>query len=460
MKRIFLSITLLIFSVGLFAQTPKYVIYFIGDGMGIAQAYLTQQYNRLTSDGAQNLNFMNFPVRTFVSSYCANSLVTDSAAAGTALATGSKTDKGRIGTLPDDTPLVSVAEKAKRSGYGAGVVTSVGINHATPASFYGKNEDRNNYNELAEDLIAHNIDFAAGYTFLTTSKSGAKAADYVQKAKDAGIEVFCGKNEYKPVKGKRVIYLSENYEHGSSIPYAIDRQGDDQTELADFTSAAIDYLYSNYKKGFFLMVEGGEIDGAGHADDAATCVHETNDMAKSIDIALAFLAKHPNETLIVVTADHETGGLTMGIGQYALDPTFLQNQKCSKDAISRELFKLRTANEEVTWSMVKALLKEKLGFWDTVELTAAEENRLSQAYKEFFLDKVSKQEKNLYSTNESLAVVAVKILESKAQVSWSFGSHSGIVVPLFATGAKASAFMGLKDNTDIPKKIEEIAKYR
>lgn len=459
MKRFFLSITLVIFSLGLFAQTPKYIIYFIGDGMGLAQAYMTQQYNRLTSDGAKDLNFLNFPVRSYVSSYCANSLVTDSAAGGTALATGSKTDSGRIGTLPDGSPLVSVAEMAKRSGYGAGVVTSVGINHATPASFYGKADSRNYYDILADQLIEHNIDFAAGYTFLTTKGSDKTPAYFVQKAKDAGIQVFCGKDEYKAVKGKRVIYLSEGYEHGSSIPYAIDRKGN-ETELADFTSAAIDYLYSNYKKGFFLMVEGGEIDGAGHADDAATCVHETNDMAKCVDIALAFLAKHPNETLIVITADHETGGLTMGSGKYELNPSYLQYQKCSKDALTRELLKLRASKEEVTWSDVKEVLKEKLGFWDTVEITPAEENRLTQAYKELYLDKVSKQERNLYSTNESLAVVAVKILEGKAQVSWSFGSHSGIPVPLFATGAKASAFMGLKDNTEIPMKIKEVAKYK
>lgn len=459
MKKILLSIALVLFAAGSFAQTPKYVIYFIGDGMGINQAYLTQQYNRVTSpDGTGNLNFMQFPVRTFVSSYCANSLVTDSAAAGTALSSGEKTDSQRLGTRPDGSAMTSILEKAKRSGFGTGVVTSVGISHATPAAFYAHVDNRNSYDQINEQLIASKVDFAAGSTFLTERRSTMKEEDWVKKAKDAGIEVFIGQDEFKQVKGKRVIYLSNSLAN-HVLPFAIDRKPGDTT-LSDFTEGAIDYLYSNFKKGFFLMVEGGEIDEFGHADDAAGCVAETNDMAKALDIALAFYEKHPKETVIIVTADHETGGLTMGAGQYALTPEVLSNQKVAKDNLTAELKALSNNGEEVTWSQVKAVLKKSLGFWDTVELTAAEENQLTQAYKEAYLDKTAREERNLYSSNVPLASVAVKILEKKANVTWGFGSHSGAPVPVFVKGASASSFMGISDNTDIPKTIEKIAKYK
>jgi len=455
MKKVFLSLIVVLFSAGLFAQTPKYVFYLIGDGMGLAQAYATQQYNLALSNGEQDLNFMQFPVRTFVSTYCANSLVTDSAAAGTALACGEKTDSHQLGTRPDGSHLTSVAEWAKAKGYGAGVITSVGVNHATPGAFYGKVKDRNDYDIIAGQLIESKIDFAAGSTFLCTRKSELKPQDWVEKSRAAGIEVFVGKDAYKTVKGKRVIMLSEKL---ASIPYDIDLKPE-QTGLVDFTESAIDYLYTNFKKGFFLMIEGGSIDGAGHGNDAATCIHEVNAFAKSIDKVLAFYEQHPNETLIIITADHETGGLTMGHGKYEFHPEVLANAKMSKDALSRELMQMRMSGKEVTWTEVKNFLSENFGFWSKLQMTPAEERQLSQAYKEFFIDKNSRQEQNMYSTNEQLAVVVIKILEAKAEISWGFEAHSGVPVMVYAKGAKAEAFVKAKDNTDLPKIIKAVARY-
>ena len=455
MKKVFLSIVIALFSISLFAQTPKYVFYVIGDGMGLSQAYLAQQYNKATNGG--DINFMNFPVRTFVSTFCANSLVTDSAASGTALATGSKTDSGQLGTLPDGSPVTSLAEMAKKKGLGAGVVTSVGINHATPAAFYAKVKSRNDYDIINQQLIDHNIDFAAGATFLATKGSTVKPEDWVAKAKAAGIEVFVGKDQYKTVKGKRVIYLSENLDR-SQIHYEVDIQPS-ETSLQDFTKGAIDYLSTNFKKGFFLMIEGGLVDGTGHSTDAAACVNEVTGLSKALDIVLDFYAKHPNETLIVVTADHETGGLTMGAGAYSLSPKVLENSKLSKEELSAKLIEMRKSENEVTWSELKDFLRKNYGFWDTIELTADDENRLAQAYKDFFLTRTSSQEKNLYSTNEQLAVAIIKVLEKHAEVTWAFSSHSGIPVPVYVKGVKASSFMGVQDNTDLPKKIKEIARY-
>ncbi|MCQ2183110.1 MAG: alkaline phosphatase [Bacteroidales bacterium] len=457
MKKIVFSLSVILFSISVCAQTPKYVFYLIGDGMGLAQAYLTQQYNLAVSNGEKDLNFMNFPVRTFVSSYCSNSLVTDSAAGGTALATGEKTNSGQLGTRPDGSSIESLAEMAKKKGYGTGVVTSVGVNHATPAAFYAKVMSRNDYDTINEQLIAHSMDFAAGSTFLGTRKSPVKPEDWVEKAKAAGIEVFVGKDQYKPVKGKRVIYVSENL-NSSQLPYNLDIKPE-QTSLCDFTESAIEYLYSNFQKGFFLMIEGGLIDGAGHANDAAACVAEVNGFADAIDLVLAFYDKHPNETLIVITADHETGGLAIGNGEYAMHPEILANAGMSKEELTRRLIQMRSSGKEVNWSEIKDFLAENFGFWKTLKMNPAEERALTQAYKEYFLDFNSKQERNMYSTNEDFAVVVFKILEAKAMVSWRFLSHSGIPVMVYAKGAKADAFVGVKDNTEVAKAIKAVARY-
>lgn len=452
MKKIFIAILALAVSLSAFAQTPKYVFYFIGDGMGINHVQATNFYNRAM--GQPEVNFWNFPVRSFITTYSINSLVTDSAAAGTALATGNKVKNGAISYDAEGNDLVSLAEMAKRSGFAAGVATSVGVNHATPAPYYGSAKSRNNYNELAEQLIASNIDFAAGSTIMTTKKSSMKSADFEKKAREAGINVFIGKEEVKKVKG-RVIMLAP----GGHFPYAIDRK-DGDVRLADFTDAAINHLYSVSPKGFFLMVEGGKIDGAAHSTDAANVVTEINDFCESIDLALAFYAKHPNETLIVVTSDHETGGFVNGAGAYKQSVELLANQKLSKNSLTSKIVKLQKNGADVSWNEVKNLLKTELGLWDKVEVSKEEEKVLTGLYKDAFLDGNSKMEKDLYSSNQLIAAEAVRYLQEKSGVSFSFRSHSGGVVGLYAKGAKASELMNCKDNTDLPKVIAKLARYK
>ena len=438
-----------------FAQTPKYVFLFIGDGMGFNQVYATHMYNE--AFGAEDVNFFGFPEFRLVTSFSASSLVTDSSAAGTALASGVKTGNGMLGVYPDKTPVVTISELAKSKGFAAGVVTSVGINHATPASFYGKAESRNMYDLISGQLIESDLDFAAGAAFLVKDKDKYSNAYWIDEAKKAGITVFEGKNAYKPTKG-RVIYLENVGEE--SLAYAIDRK-EGRVALADFTAAAIDHLYAASKKGFFLMVEGGKIDYACHATDAATAVKEVNDMAESVQLALDFAAKHPKETLIIVTADHETGGLTIGAGKYEFSPKYLECQKCSKDVLTAHLNALAKQEEIVSWGSVKEVLRQDLGFWDSVKLSPRFEKQLTQLYKETYLDGLNDEEKNLYSSNAKLASAAVEYLDGhRAQAKYSFGSHSGTPVPMWAYGASAVSFRDCKDNTDIFNTIVKVARYK
>ena len=439
------------------AQTPKYVFYFIGDGMGANHAYATVAYNRAM--GQPDVNFWNFPVKGLITTYSASSLVTDSSAAGTALSSGTKIVNGACGVDPDGNWTTSILEVAAAKGWGTGVATSVGINHATPAAFYGHDKSRNSYDTLSQQLLDSKLDFAAGSCFLRERRSELNNDAWVAKAKEAGINVYRGKDEYKKTKG-RVIMISSAEKPGDDLPYAVDRKPGD-TKLADFTAAAIDHLYGNYaKKGFILMVEGGMIDHAAHANDTGGVVGEVNDMAESVQLALDFAAKHPNETLIIVTADHETGGLTMGYGAYEMHPEFLASQKATKDVLSFKIVSL-LQKEDVSWKEVKNVLKENLGLWDTVPVDPRAEKHFTQLYKDAFLDRDIQEDRNLYSSTARLASEAIKYLDNSASnLSWSFGSHSGAPVPVYAYGVKAEIFGTLSDNTDIPKTILKVCKIK
>lgn len=451
-----MAVIAIFFCAILSAQTPKYIFFFIGDGMGSNQVYMTDVYNRTM--GREGVNFYDFPVFRTVSTHSANSLVTDSAAAGSALAMGVKTVNGRLGNDPDNNPVRNITEIAKANGLATGIVTSVGVNHATPGAFFGHVKSRNDLEELADQLIESDVDFVAGGHFMTgKDRSSLSKEEWVAKAQNAGITVFEGKGAYKATKG-RVILLGNNGH--SSLSYAIDRK-EGETELADFTSAAIRHLCAASKKGFFLMVEGGKIDYGCHGKDAATTIAEINDMAKSVQLALDFAAKHPKETLIIVTADHETAGCALGAGSYELHPEFIQYQKCSKDQLTEKLYSLVKKEEVVSWPSVKAVLSENLGFWKEVEVSKKFEARLTQRYKEAFLDNVLEEEKNLYSSNSVLAAEAVDYLQTnKARITWPFSSHSGAPVGLYVHGAGAQAFNACRDNADVPKTIVKVAKLK
>lgn len=436
------------------AQTPKYVFYFIGDGMGTNQTYATIAYNRAM--GQPDLNFWRFPVKSFITTNSASSLVTDSSAAGTALSSGTKIGNGACGMTMEGENTVSIMELAQAKGWGTGVATTVGINHATPAAFYGHTRSRGEYDALSQQLLDSKIDFAAGSAFLHQRHSELGNEDWIARAKEAGINVYRGKEEYRRSDG-RVIMLSADPKVTDDLPYAIDRKPGD-TKLADFTSAAIDHLYSHYaKKGFILMIEGGMIDHAAHANDLAGVIGEVNDMAESVQLALDFAAKHPGETLIIVTADHETGGLTMGYGEYEMYPDQLAGQKCTKGALSEKIAELM--RNDASWKEVKDVLRQDLGLWDTVEVSPRQERVFTQLYKEAFLDKDVSEDRNLYSIVGRLASEAIRYLdEDKANISWSFSDHSGAPLPVYAYGVKAEAFGTVTDNTDVPKTILKVTR--
>ena len=465
-RRLLSVMVLLILSCGIgIAKAPKYVFYFIGDGMGLNQVVATQYYLRSCKNelGVSPLCFTQFPCIGVASSYSSSSDVTDSAAGGTALATGYKTYNGAIGVTAEGNAVTSIAERAHQYGARVGVATSVTINHATPASFYAHQKSRNDYYEIGAQLAISGFEFFAGGDFAEKNNpDDASAPHLYDLTREAGYAVVHGYEEWKKLDGEdKVLLIQEENMVESALPYAIDAREGDLT-LTQITTAAISQLYDKKnKKGFFLMVEGGKIDYACHANDAATALHEVADFDNAIAVAYEFYKQHPKETLIVVTADHETGGFTLGNGSYALNFGVLQAQKVSQAGFSRRVNLMRhESKDSVTWEQMREALKENFGFWDTVSLSERDEKALRSEYERSFTgEKNVKMAESLYYRDEPISALAVHILNRSAMVSWSVGSHTAAYVPIFAIGNGAERFCGQLDNTDIPKRIAEVAGY-
>lgn len=466
MKRLTYLMLFMLLAVVAQAQQAKYVFYFIGDGMGLNQVNTTEMYlgEKQGRIGTEPLCFASFPVAGMATTFSASNSITDSSAGGTALATGVKTYNGAIGVDANKERVMSVAERAKRAGKKVGVTTSVSVDHATPAAFYGHQPDRSMYYEIALQLPEAGFDFYAGSGFLKPARTFDKkdAPSIYPIIEQAGYTIARGIDEYQAKAGDadKMVLIQKDGTDASSLPYAIDRNEGDLT-LAQITESAIDFLSRDNKKGFFLMVEGGKIDWACHSNDPATMVKEVIDMDNAVRVAYEFYKKHPKETLIVITADHETGGLGLGNSNYTLNLKSLDCQKQSVDLLSRALTDLRKAKgNKATWEDVKALLTERMGFWGELTPTWEQEKMLRDEFESSFVRNKVVFEESLYSKTEPLAAVAKKVLSQMSKLGWTTGSHSAEYVPVFAVGAGSKLFMGKMDNTDIPKRIAKAAGYK
>lgn len=465
MKRLMYVLCFVLISVVAHGQA-KYVFYFIGDGMGVNQVNGTEMYRAELQNGrigVEPLLFTSFPVGTMASTFSTSNSVTDSAAAGTALSTGEKTYNGAIGMDDQKQPLQTVAEKAKKAGKKVGIATSVSVDHATPAAFYAHQPNRSMYYEIATDLPKAGFDFYAGAGFLkpTTTADKKEAPSIFPIFEEAGYTLARGYNDFKAKasKAQKMILIQEEGANASCLPYAIDRKEGDLT-LAQITESAIEFLTKGKNKGFFLMVEGGKIDWACHANDAATTFNEVMDMDEAIKVAYAFYKKHPKETLIVITADHETGGIVLGNGKYELNLKALQYQKNSTDVLSAQISELRKAkNNQVSWEDMKSLLSDKMGFWKELPISWEQEKKLRDEFEKSFVKHKVEFEESLYSKNETMAARAKEVMDEIAMVSWASGSHSAGYVPVFAIGAGSQLFGEKIDNTEIAKRIAKAARY-
>ena len=428
-------------------NSPKYIFLFIGDGMSTPQRMMADEFSRKSGHGQLAMNTLPFHATTRTCS--ASSLVTDSAAAATAIACGEKTKNGKMGVDAQDRPLESVAEVARKSGRKVGIVTSVTINHATPAGFYAHRTHRSQGYAIGLDLIASEFDYFGG------GGLGKYADDKKAKEYKGNLYELAAKAGYKVVSTKAGLMAltpgcGKVFARGADgeLPYELDADGSVAT-LAEFTAKGIELL--DNPKGFFMMVEGGSIDWCGHSNDAATNLTEVLGLDRAVRVALAFADKHPQETLIVVTGDHETGGMTMGFAGtgYNLYMDRLANQKRSIGAFAKKLREARAAKADFDFEDAKKLLHESFGFEyegnGPMVLTAKEIEQLKQAF-----DKKSSKK------SEPLAVAARIVMSAKAGVGWTSGSHTALPVLTTSRGVGAERFAGFIDNTDISKKLKEL----
>ena len=273
------------------AQEVKNIIYFIGDGMGLTSVSMMQlenNYEATIFDEADNIALQK--------TYSLDNRVTDSAASGTALATGFKTNNTMLGQLPDGTKVESLMEFASTKGMATGIVVTTYLQHATPAAFYAHVPSRNEYATISEQLLASDIDIAIGggmAFFEERYGSNEKARQAIAESGFTLQESLESCNS-----GNRELVLLADKEVENRRGY-----------LAEATAEAIDHL-SSCEEGFVLMVEGSLIDGMGHANNAAGQQEEMLDFMEAIAVAVEFAEQNPG-TLVVVTSDHETGGLAI-----------------------------------------------------------------------------------------------------------------------------------------------------
>lgn len=428
------------------ADAPRNVILFIGDGMSTPQRIVAEEFSRKVNGEAMAMNA--FPYHATTMTYSSSSLVTDSAAAATAIACGEKTVNGAVGTDADGNAIASCAEAARYAGRKVGIVTSVTINHATPAGFYAHQKSRSMLYQIGLDLVRSRFDlFLGGGLDGANSKTNGVAenvGNLYDYAAANGYRVACGRKGFDGLSSSpmpdRIWWRSGE----KALPYAIDARDDDSPRLPELTRFALDFLDSKSKdgKGFFLMVEGGRVDWAGHANEAATNLRDMLELDSAVKVALEFQKAHP-DTLIIVTGDHETGGMSLGFAGtgYAFYMERLAGQTCSTERFRDRYRALR--DRQAPFEEVAALLTECYGFKfdgdksDPMTLTDAEIEDMKYQYLHGSLDDKAR-----------------RVMQDRAGVGWTSGSHTGLPALTTSTGPGAERLMGLLDNTDISKTVK------
>lgn len=466
--------------------TPKYVFVFVGDGMSYPQIQSAAYYigkdalgtvdeTKKSSDAKDSpvggkLSFFDFPVVGTAQTYDATSFAPDSASTATSIFTGYKTHSGSIGVdISKKIRYSTIAEQLRdQKNWRIGVISSVNINHATPAATYAHVASRKSNYEIGKQLVESNFDYFAGGALMEPQDKKKDKESIYDLAKKAGYTVCFKQSEADALKnGDKALVIAEDLADSDAFPYENDREAKNWA-LRDYVRKGIEVL--DNKKGFFMMVEGGKIDWACHANDARSSIADTLALSDAVKEAISFYNKHPSETLILVTADHETGGLTIGYAgtDYNLFFRTLDKQTVSYQKFDDEYVvnykKNKTSFDEVMKDVEKCFGlkvpgssgKDKDG---GLVLTDYEYGRIREAYnKTICNDKTrNQQEYDIYGTYEPLTITITHILNAKCGIGWTSNSHTGLPVPVYALGAGQNNFVGYYDNTEIYKKMAKIA---
>ncbi|MBO7514769.1 MAG: alkaline phosphatase, partial [Lachnospiraceae bacterium] len=453
-------------------KRPKYVFLFIGDGMGLSHIQAASYY-KAAVEGGKNydptkssyagnlLNFQQFPVVGSVVNYNGDSFITDSAAAITAIVTGHKTATDAIGVNADGTArFETIAEKVKsRLGYKVGVVSNANINHATPAGYYGHQVNRTMYYELGLDMLASGFDYFGGGAIRQPKGADGTRPDLYDLAKAQGYKVYRDQDAALSKLNEsmgRVLITSEQRGEGEAMRLRVDAEKG-AADLADYVTGGLKVLGD--QQGFFYGIEGGLIDWAAHENDAGAVVREVLDLEKAVGAAMAFYNAHPDETLILVTADHETGGFGLGYSNmgYELYPQGLKKQKMSyRDYYVKIALEYRPNNtdwETVVWD-IRSLFgltfdgTYQEGDDPKLKMTKDEVLQLNAAYLASMKGETATMGTaayEMYGSYEPLAFTVTTILGKKCGVNFTTVYHTAQPIPIYAIGVGAQEFSGTMD---------------
>ena len=467
------------------AAAPKYVFLFIGDGMTYSQFQCASSYLGALADtdddildGSVALSFMNFEAAGSATTYDSSSFCPDSASTATSIASGHKTYSGVINMDETKTAtFTTIAEQLKaKKDFKIGIISSVNLNHATPAAFYAHQPSRSNYYEIGLELIASNFDYFAGGALLKPNGSDGEQESLYDLAAKAGYKVVTTQAEAEALTadaGKSIV-IAETLADSNSMSYEIDR-AEGEWALADYVEKAVEVLDND--NGFFLMTEGGKVDWACHANDAGSTIHDVLALDEAVQVALAFAAEHPDETLILVTGDHETGGLSIGFAGTDYD-TYLDNianQKISYAKYDAEYVESYVENQ-TAFEDAMVDVQELFGLYlpenadsapsESLVLTEYEVSELRDAYAitlagGFGTDdegnSLQTQEEYVdYGTYTAFSVTVTHLLNNKSGINFASYAHTGLPAAVFASGSGAENFIGSYDNTDIYNKMASL----
>ena len=468
---------------------PKYVFVFVGDGMSYPQIQSSAYYIGKDASGIVDdmknssnpsdspegglLSFMKFPVAGSAQTYDATSFAPDSASTATSIFTGNKTHSSSINVdISKKIKYRTIAEQLRdQKKWKIGVISTVNLNHATPAATYAHQASRKSNYPIGLELVASNFEYFAGGALMEPQDKNKDKESIYSLAEKAGYKVcFTQKDASALANGDKALVIAEKLADSDSMSYEEDRS-QDEWSLRDYVRKGIEVL--DNKTGFFMMIEGGKIDWACHANDARSTIADTLALDEAVKETVAFYNRHPKETLIIVTADHETGGLSIGFAgtDYNLFFNTLKNQKISYAKFDKEYvasYKKNGVAFETVMDDIEKLFGLKVPGSSGNDkngglvLTDYEYERIRNAYNKTMSGEKPKGqlEYEFYGTYEPLTVTVTHILNNKSGIAFTSYSHTGLPVPVFALGAGQKEFNGYYDNTDIYKKLALLTKIK
>ncbi|GAB5534502.1 MAG: alkaline phosphatase [Rubricoccaceae bacterium] len=401
------------------AERPRNVILFIADGFGPASATLGRGLK-----GAP-LSFDPYLVGS-VETSATDNRVTDSAASATAYACGEKSYNGAIGMLPDGSSCKTVLEAAEARGMATGLVATSRITHATPASFAAHVPQRSQEPEIAAQMAASGVDLlmGGGRPMITDREDGR---DLTAELAERGYTIVMDRQGFEQIdESTPLVALFAD----SHLDYEIDRDEAEQLSLPEMTRAAIQLLSTSsdgQANGFFLMVEGSRIDHAAHGNDLIGHAYDILAFDAAVAEALSF-ARRDGSTLVVSTADHETGGMTLGRdGEYRWDPAPILRATASFEAIGDRVM----AGEDIVAVMREGTGVEDLDEGVAVALRGAVAAQNMDAVRELYDGLVSKP----------------------AGIGWTTGGHTAVDVGLYAFGPGSEHFARMMTNDAVGRAL-------